>query len=97
MQCHSSIHYQSTQSDIIFKDNQFHSSQSTDANTAVNHQSEFGVAPRNYMQVSIPANPTTVLVVQGTAEEPVLGGDISRPTSQVSFQANTWNGQLGES
>ena len=82
MQCHSSIHYPSTQYDATFKDNQFHSSQSTNANTAVNHQNEIGEAPHNYAGLS----PTTSnnSVVQGTAEEPVLGGDISRPTSQVS-------------
>ena len=81
MQRLSSIHYPSTQSDLTFKDNQFHSSQSADAN-AVNYHEKIGEAPRNYAGLS----PTTSnnSVVQDTAEEPVLGGDISRPTSQVS-------------
>ena len=82
MQRLSSIHYPSTQSDVNFKDNQFHSSQSADAKTAVNHQNEIGETPRNYAGISPTISNNSV--VQGTAEEPVLGGDISRPTSQVS-------------
>ena len=66
----------------MFKDNQFHSTQSADAKTAVNHQNEIGEAPRNYAGLSPTISNNSV--VQGTAEEPVLGGDISRPTSQVS-------------
>ena len=82
MQRLSSIHYPSTQSDATFKDNQFHSRQSAAAKAAVNHQSEIGETPCNYAGIS----PTTSnnSVVQGTAEEPVLGGDISRAESQVS-------------
>ena len=34
MQCHSSIHYPNTQNDATFKDNQFYSSQSTNAKAA---------------------------------------------------------------
>ena len=78
MQRLSSIHYQSTQSDVNFKDNQFHSSQSADAKAVVNHQSETGEAPRNSAGLS------PHQIQQGTAEEPVLGGDISRPKTQVS-------------
>ena len=85
MQHHSSIHYPSTQSDANFKDNQFHSTQSADANTAVNHQNEIGEAPHNYAGLSPTISNNSV--VQGTAEEPVLGGDISRPTSQVSSKS----------
>ena len=78
----ASIHYQSTQSDITFKDNQFHSSQSADAKAALNHQNEIGELPRNYAGLSPTKSNNSV--VQGTAEEPVLGGDISRPKTQVS-------------
>ena len=78
----SSIHYQSTQSDITFKDNQVHSSQSADPKAAVNHQNEIGEAPRNYAGLSPTISNNSV--VQGTAEEPVLGGDISKLKSQVS-------------
>ena len=82
MQRLSNIHYPSTQSDVNFKDNQFHSSQSTNANTAVNHQNEIGEALRNHAGLSPTISNNSV--VQGTAEEPVLGGDISRAESQVS-------------
>ena len=78
----SSIHDQSTQSDVTFNDNQFHSSQSTDAKAAVNHQNEIGETPCNYPDPSPTKSNNSV--VQGTAEEPMLGGDISRPKSQVS-------------
>ena len=91
MQRLSSIQYPSTQSDVTFKDNQFHSSQSADAN-AVNYQNEIGEAPRNYAGLSPTISNNSV--VQGTAEEPVLGGDISRPRSQVSSKSThgmiTW-------
>ena len=77
----SSIHYQSTQSDVKFNDNEFHSNQSADPKADVNHQNGFGEAPRNYTGLSPTKSNNSV--VQGTAEDPVLG-DISRPKSQVS-------------
>ena len=82
MQHLSGIHYQSTQSDVNFKDNQFHSNQSADAKAAVNHQNEIGEAPHNHAGL-IPIKSYNI-VFQGTAEEPVLGGDIRRSKSQVS-------------
>ncbi len=93
MQRLSSIHYQSTQSDITFKDNKFHTGKNgevpiCDANGAVdkNHNIEIRDAPCSYTALG----PTEFndSVFQGAAEEPVAEGAISRPTSQASIRSN---------
>ena len=92
----SSIHYQSTQSDVTFKDNQFHTGKNgevsihdeKDANGAVDkdHNSDIRNAPRNY--AALGPFESNGSVYQGAAEEPVAEGAISRPTSQASIRSN---------
>ena len=89
----SSIVYRSTQSDVTFKDNQFHAGKNGkvpihDANGAVdkNHNSDTRNAPRNY--AALGPSESNDSVFQGAAEEPVAEGAISMPTSRVSIRSN---------
>ena len=89
----SSIHYQSTQSDVTFEDNQLHTGQSADipihdekASVDTNHNIEIRDAPRSYAAVG--PSESNDNIVQGAAEEPVAEGAISRPTSQASIRSN---------
>ena len=89
----SSIHYRSTQSDIIFEDNQLHTGQSADvpihdekAAVDTNHNIEIRDAPCNY--AALGPTESNDSVFQGAAEEPVAEGAISRPTSQASIHSN---------
>ena len=93
MQRLSSIHYQSTQSDIAFEDNQLHTGQSADvaihdekASVDTNHNGKIRDAPRNYAAMG--PSESNDSVFQGAAEEPVAEGAISRPTSQASIRSN---------
>ena len=93
MQCLSSIHYQSTHSDVTFKDNQFHTDKNgefpiCDANGAVdkNHNSDIRETSCNYTAMG--PSESNDSVFQGAAEEPVAEGTISRPTSQASIRSN---------
>ena len=93
MQRLSSVIYRSTQSDVTFKDNQFHTDNNGevpihDANGAVdkNHNIEIRDAPRSYTDLA--PSESNDSVFQGAAEEPVAEGAISRPTSQVSIRSN---------
>ena len=89
----SSIHYQTTQSDVTFKDNQLHTGQSADvpihdekAAVDTNHNSDIRDAPRSY--AALGPSESNDSVFQGAAEEPVAVGAISRPTSQASICSN---------
>ena len=89
----SSIHYQSTQSDVTFKDNQLHTRQSADvpihdekASVDMNHNIEIRDAPRSYAAMG--PSESNDSVFQGATEEPVAEGAISRPTSQASIRSN---------
>ena len=93
MQRFSSIHYQSTQSDVTFKDNKFHTDKNGevpihDANGTVdkNQNSDIRDAPHSYTDLG--PSESNDSVFQGAAEEPVAEGAISRPTSQVSIRSN---------
>ena len=93
MQCLSSIHYRSTQSDVTFEDNQLHTGQSADvpihdekAAVDTNHNIEIRDAPRSYAAMGPCESNDSVF--QGAAEEPVAEGAISRPTSQASIRSN---------
>ena len=90
MQRLSSILYQSTQSDVTFKDNQFHTDKNGevpifDANGTVDKDlsGEIRETPFNYADLG--PSESNDSVFQGAAEEPVAEGAISRPTSQASF------------
>ena len=92
-QCLSSIHYQSTQSDVTFEDNHLHTGQSTDipihdekAAVDTNTNIEIRETPRNYAAVG--PSESNDSVFQDAAEEPVAEGAISRPTSQASIRSN---------
>ena len=89
----SSIHYQSTQSDVAFEDNKLHTGQSADLpihdeKVAVdtNHNIEIKDAPHSYAVMG--PSESNDNIVQGAAEEPVAEGAISRPTSQASIRSN---------
>ena len=89
----SSIHYQSTQSDVTFEDNQFHTGQSADVpihdekdSVDANHNIEVRDAPRSY--AALGPSESNDSVFQGAAEEPMAEGAISRPTSQASIRSN---------
>ena len=89
----SSIHYQSTQSDVAFEDNQLHSGQSADipihyekAAVDTNHNIKIRDAPRSY--AALGPTESNDSVFQGATEEPVAEGAISRPTSQASICSN---------
>ena len=89
----SSVIYQSTLSDVTFKDNQFHTGKNGEvpiygANGAVdeNHNGDIRGAPHNYGALG--PSESNDSVFQGTAEEPVTEGAISRPTSQASIHSN---------
>ena len=93
MQRLSNIHYQSTQSDVTFEDNQLHTGQSADvpihdekASVDTNHNGEIRDAPRNYAAMG--PSESNDNIVQDAAEEPVAEGAISRPTSQASIRSN---------
>ena len=96
MQRLSSVIYQSTQSDVTFKDNQFHTGKNgevpihdeKDANGAVDKTQNVGIrdAPHNYGALG--PSESNDSVFQGVAEEPVAEGAISRPTSQASIRSN---------
>ena len=93
MQRLSSIHYQSTQSDVTFEDNHLHTGQSADvpihdekAAVDTNHNIEIRDAPHSY--VALGPSESNDSVFQGAAEEPVAEGAISRPTSQASIRSN---------
>ena len=89
----SSIHYQSTQSDVTFEDNKLHTGQSADVpihdekgTVDTNHNGEIRDAPCSYAAMG--PSESNDSVFQGVAEEPVAKGAISRPTSQVSIRSN---------
>ena len=89
----SSIHYQSTQSDVAFEDNKLHTGQSADVpihdeKVAVdtNHNIEIKDAPHSYAVMG--PSESSDNIVQDAAEEPVAEGAISRPTSQASIRSN---------
>ena len=89
----SSVIYRSTQSDVTFKDNQFHTGKNGkvpihDANGAVdkNHNSDIRNTPRNY--AALGPTESNDSVFQGATEEPMAEGAISRPTSQASIRSN---------
>ena len=89
----SSIYYQTTQSDVTFKDNQLHTGQSADvpihdekAAVDTDHNIEIRDAPRNY--AALGPSESNDSVFQGAAEEPVTEGAISRPTSLASIRSN---------
>ena len=89
----SSIHYQSTQSDVTFEDSQLHTGQSADipihdekAAVDTNHSIEIRDAPRSY--AALGPSESNDSVFQGAAEEPVAEGAISRPTSQALIRSN---------
>ena len=93
MQHLSSIHYQSTQSDVTFEDNQFHTGKNGEvpihgANGSVdkNHSGEIRETPCSYANLG--PSESNDSVFQGAAEEPVAEGAISRPTSQASIRSN---------
>ena len=93
MQRLSSIIYRSTQSDITFKDNQFHTGKNGEvpihgANGTVDkdHSGEIWETPRSYTDLG--PSESNDSVFQGAAEEPVAEGAISRPTSQASIRLN---------
>ena len=88
----SSIYYQTTQSDVTFKDNQLHTGQSADvpihdekAAVDTNHNSDIRDAPRNY--AALGPSESNDSVFQGAAEEPMAEGAISRPTSHASIRS----------
>ena len=88
----SSIHYQTTQSDVTFKDNQLHTGQSADvpihdekAAVDTNHNIEISDAPRSY--AALGPSESNDSVFQGAAEEPMAEGAISRPTSLASIHS----------
>ena len=88
----SSIHYQSTQSDVTFEDNQLHTGQSADvpihdekAAVDTNHNIEIRDAPHSYAVMG--PSESNDNIVQDAAEEPVADCAISRPTSQVSIRS----------
>ena len=89
----SSIHYQSTQSDITFEENQLHTGQSADipihdekASVDANTNIEIRDVPHSYAAMGPSESNDSVLT--GAAEEPVAEGAISRPTSQASICSN---------
>ena len=89
----SSVIYQSTQSDVTFKDNKFHTGKNGKvtihgANDALdkNQNSDIRDAPRNYTALGPSESNDSVL--QGAAEEPEAEGAISRPTSKASIRSN---------
>ena len=93
MQHLSSVIYRSTQSDVTFKDNKFHTGKNGevpihDASGGVdkNHNVDIRDAPRKY--AALGPSESNDSVFQGAAEEPVAEGAISRPTSQVSIRSN---------
>ena len=93
MQRLSSVIYRSTQSDITFKDNQFHTSKNGEvtihgANGGVDkdHSGEIRETPCSYTALGPFESNNSVF--QGAAEEPVAEGAISRPTSQASIRSN---------
>ena len=93
MQRLSSVIYRSTQSDVTFKDNKFHTGKNGEvpihgANDAVDmdHSGEIRDAPRSYTDLG--PSESNDSVFQGAAEEPVAEGAISRPTSQASIHSN---------
>ena len=89
---HLPIHYRSTQSNVIFKDNQFLIGQSAvpthDTNGALHksHDGEIMGTPGNYTNLG--PSESNHNVVQGAAGEPVAEGDVSRPASQASICSN---------
>ena len=89
----SSVIYRSTQSDVTFEDNQFHTGKNGEvpihgANGAVDkdHSGEIWETPRSYADLG--PSESNDSVFQGAAEEPVAEGAISRPTSQASIRSN---------
>ena len=89
----SSVIYRITQNDVIFKDKQFHTDKNGEvpihgANGAVDkdHSGDIRETPCNYADLG--PSDSNDIVFQGTAEEPVAEGAISRPTSQVSICSN---------
>ena len=85
MQRLSSILYRSTQSDVTFKDNQFHTDKNgevpiLDVNGAVDKDlsGEIRETPFNYADLD--PSESNDSVFQVTAEEPVAEGAIRRPT-----------------
>ena len=99
MQRLSSIIFRSTQSDVTFKDNKFHTGKNGEvsihsANGAVDkkHNIEIRDAPCNYAAPG--PSESNDSVFQGAAEEPVAEGAISRPTSQASIRSNEVSSKL---
>ena len=93
MQRLSSVIYRSTQSDVTFKDNQFHTDKNGEvpihsANGGVDkdHSGDIKETPCNYADLG--PSESNDSVFQGVAEEPVAEGAISRPTSQASIRSN---------
>ena len=93
MQRLSGVIYRSTQSDVTFKDNKFHTDKNGEvtihgASGAVDkdHNVDIRAAPRKY--AALGPSESNDNIVQGAAEEPVAEGAISRPTSQVSIRSN---------
>ena len=93
MQRLSSVVYRITQSDVTFKDNQFHTGKNGEvpihgANGGVDkdHSGEIRETPCNYTDLG--PSESNDSVFQGAAEEPVAEGAISRPTSQASIRSN---------
>ena len=85
MQCLSSIVYQSTLSDITFKD-------SANGSVDKDHSGETRVVRPNYAVMG--PSESNDSVFQGAAEEPVAEGAISRPTSQASIPSNEVTSKL---
>ena len=86
MQRLSSIVYQSTQSDVTFTDNQFH----TDKNGEVPIHGANGGVDKDHsgdIRETPCLSESNDSVFQGAAEEPVAEGAISRPTSQASIRS----------
>ena len=89
----SSVIYRSTQSDVTFEDNKFHTGKNGEvpihsANGAVDkdHSGEIRETPCSYTNLGPSESNDSVL--QGATEEPVAEGAISRPTSQASIRSN---------
>ena len=90
MQRLSSVVYRSTQSDVTFKDNQFHTGKNGEVTIHANvdnQNSDIRDAPRNYAALG-PSESNDSVLQGAAAEEPVAEGAISRPTSQASIHSN---------
>ena len=93
MQRLSSVIYRSTQSDVTFKDNQFHTDKngevpihSANGDVDKDHSGDIRETPCTYADLG--PSESNDHAFQGAAEEPVAEGAIIRPTSQASIRSN---------